>query len=60
MRTPKFTDLHKYPISGYMSAAATDISRVFARERKRLAEVDKKQAEVKQEHKIITLHAKGG
>ena len=58
MRTPKFTDLNKYPPGGYMSAAATDISRVFARERKRLAEVDKKQAEVK--HKIITLHAKGG
>lgn len=58
MRTPKFTDLNKYPPGGYMSAAATDISRVFSRERKRLEE-NKKQAAVKQESKIRTLHAKG-
>lgn len=42
-----------------MSAAATDISRVFSRERKRLEE-NKKQAAVKQESKIRTLFGKGG
>ncbi len=59
MRTPKFTDLHKYPQCGYVSAAATDISRVFSRERRRIEE-NKKQAAVKHEYKIRTLFGKGG
>lgn len=44
----KFTDLDRYP-NGYTPASATDIKKTFARERKRLAEVAKKQMEVEKE-----------
>jgi hypothetical protein len=37
MKKPHFTDEAKYPVP-YSPAAATDITKTFARERKRLAE----------------------
>ena len=38
MKPIRFTDMSRYP-RGYTHAKATDISKTFARERKRLAEV---------------------
>ena len=35
MKTPRFTDGHKYP-NGYRKAAATDVRLTFRRERERL------------------------
>jgi hypothetical protein len=37
---PKFTDEHKYP-RGYVFSAATDITKTWAAERKRLAQATK-------------------
>ena len=37
---PKFTDRHKYP-RGYVFSAATDITKTWAAERKRLARATK-------------------
>lgn len=35
MKTPRYTDSHKYP-TGYRKAAATDVRLTFRRERERL------------------------
>ena len=37
MKTPNFTDTHRFPPGGYVSAVNTDIRRTFARERERHA-----------------------
>lgn len=31
MKTPKFTDSHRFPIGGYRKAAATDVKSTFRR-----------------------------
>ena len=38
---PKFTDAHKYP-RGYVFSGATDITKTWAAERKRLAQAKKR------------------
>ena len=56
MKTPRFTDSHKYP-NGYRKAAATDIRATFRRyraEQKALAEeAERNQAEAQQKVKKL-------
>lgn len=40
----RYTDTHKYP-AGYTTAAATDVSKTFARVRKEMAEQAKRDQE---------------
>ncbi len=51
MKKPHFTDEAKYPVP-YSPAAATDITKTFARERKRLAEQAEKEREVAEEARV--------
>jgi hypothetical protein len=51
MKKPRFTDDHKYPVP-YSPAAATDITKTFARERKRLAEQAEKEKAAQEEAQV--------
>lgn len=57
MAKPKFTDTHKYP-HGYDASHDTDISRVWARARKKLEALKEERAEKVRE--IKTIGAKHG
>ena len=46
---PKFTDTDKFPPGGYVKAAATDVSKTFARIRKQQAEQARIDAEAEAE-----------
>jgi len=49
MKTPRFTDLHRYP-RGYVRSNATDISKTFAR-----VKVEKKQIEEERKEKLRSI-----
>lgn len=52
MKTPRYTDEHKYP-HGYASSAATDIRRTFARVR-----AEQRKAQEEQVKKVTPLKAR--
>lgn len=52
MKTPRYTDLAKYP-RGYRKAVDTNIERTWADARKKLAEEQAKRAEVVREIKPL-------
>lgn len=56
MKTPRYTDGHKYP-QGYRKAAATDVRLTFRRERERLKAAAEQAAkdEVERQAKVRRL-----
>lgn len=56
MIKPRYTDTHKRP-HGYTTAAATDVSKTFARVRREMAEQAKREAEAVKNVKPIKRKA---
>ena len=59
MKTPKFTDKHKFP-APYVRPEGTDITKAFARERRRLAELAERQQQAESEALVKVLPLKKG
>jgi hypothetical protein len=51
MKTPKFTDAHRYP-HGYVKSEATDIRATFRRVQRQLADQERREREAEEERKI--------
>jgi hypothetical protein len=51
MKPPRFTDNHRFP-HGYTPAAATDITKTFARARQ---EIEATKAKQQEQHAILTI-----
>lgn len=54
MKTPRFTDLHRFP-HGYTHSKATDVAKTFARVRREMA---KSQAEAAKKTNVKKLERK--